>query len=229
MNILHAAKGIKAFTAIVRDPNRLNEVFALREALGTEERLAAPVAALRRHPQAAAAFAEKRRLPVDLNELRRLPEGSLGHAFAKFLTENQLDPAAIPRLEAATDVDYFSAHLYETHDLWHLLTGFGVDVAGELGLQAFYATQFPGGLPMVILAAGFFNTLLHGRDDHEARIAEISRGFALGRDAKLLFGVAWDDHWARPLDEVRAEFGLAALASASKRPVAFASSRDLSS
>jgi ubiquinone biosynthesis protein Coq4 len=222
MNILHAAQGIKAFTAIVRDPTRLNEVFALREALGTEERLAAPVTALRRHPQAAAAFADKRRLAVDALSL--LPDGTLGRAFADFLKENKLDPAAIPRLSATSDVDYFSAHLYETHDLWHVLTGFGVDVAGELGLQAFYATQFPGGLPLVILAAGFFNTLLQGADDHEARVAEIARGFALGRRAKLLFGVAWGEHWARPLSDVRADFALAPVA-----PVAqFASSRDIS-
>jgi ubiquinone biosynthesis protein Coq4 len=33
---------------------------------------------------------------------------------------------------------------YETHDIWHVVTGFHTDVAGELGLQAFYLAQFPG-------------------------------------------------------------------------------------
>ena len=54
-----------------------------------------------------------------------------------------LDPKDILVPEnVGSDFDYVRAHLRETHDVWHPVTGFDTDVAGELGLQAFYLAQF---------------------------------------------------------------------------------------
>jgi ubiquinone biosynthesis protein Coq4 len=121
---------------------------------------------------------------------------------------NGLDPAAIPTLPGADETEFVRAHLYETHDVWHAVTGFRTDVAGELGLQAFYAAQAPGGLPWMLLAMGFLNTALYAMAEREARFEAISRGWEMGRRARPLFGVGWDALWSTPIDEVRRSLGV---------------------
>ena len=100
------------------------------------------------------------------------------------------------------------AHLYETHDVWHAVTGFRTDVAGELGLQAFYAAQSPGGLPLMLIAMGLLNAALFAVTDRERRFEAIVSGWEMGKRAEPLFGVRWDELWQRPIDEVRVTLGV---------------------
>jgi ubiquinone biosynthesis protein Coq4 len=144
----------------------------------------------------------------DLAELDALPPGTLGRVFADHMRKNDLDPAAIPTLDASDDLAFLRAHLYETHDIWHAVTGYDTDVAGELGLQAFYAAQAPGGLPWMLLAMGFLNTALYEMGDRERRFDAIARGWEMGRRARPLFGTRWDELWTTPVDEVRRSLGV---------------------
>ena len=93
--------------------------------------------------------------------------------------------------------------------MWHAVTGFATDVAGELGLQSFYAAQLPGGLPLMLLATGFLNTALFAHHDRERRLDAVTRGWEMGRRAKPLFGVPWASLWGHPLGEVRAMLNVA--------------------
>jgi ubiquinone biosynthesis protein Coq4 len=127
---------------------------------------------------------------------------------------NGLDPAAIPSLEARDDLEFIRAHLFETHDVWHAVTGFGTDVAGELGLQAFYAAQAPGGLPLALMAMGLLNTAFYAPGEREARLDAITRGWEMGRQARPLFGTRWDQLWETPMVEVREWAGIEARARA---------------
>ena len=44
--------------------------------------------------------------------------------------------------EEVTNLKSFVSHrLHETHDIIHVLTGFGTDLVGEMGLQAFALAQ----------------------------------------------------------------------------------------
>jgi ubiquinone biosynthesis protein Coq4 len=156
----------------------------------------------------AQALAERPRLALDLKQLRHLPEGTLGRVFADNMIAQGLDPSAIPSLPAGDELEFVRAHLYETHDVWHAVTGFGTDVAGELGLQAFYMAQLVGRLPTAILAAGLLNTLIFQPEERQVRMDAIARGWQLGRRARPLFGVRWDKLWLSPIDEVRRALGL---------------------
>ena len=146
---------------------------------------------------------------MSLDSLGVLPEGTLGRAVADFMRARGLDPASIPRHESDDEASYVRAHLYETHDVWHVVTGFDTDVAGELAVQAFYSAQLDGELPRLIVIGGLVNARLRGGDDWGRRLDAISRGWTRGKAARPLFGVAWDELWARPLDEVRAGLGIA--------------------
>jgi ubiquinone biosynthesis protein Coq4 len=205
----HRIKALRAFLTIVRDPTRLDEVFSLREALDDQGAVLPLLERVRRSERGAAALRDRPRVGrLDPEELARMPEGSLGRAYAAWMKRNGLDPAAIPMLPANDDVQYFSAHLYETHDIWHVVTGFGPDTVGEIGLQAFYLAQLEGQLPLAILAAGMLNTLAHP-EIVQPLMREIVRGWELGRRARPFFGVRWAEMWRRPLVEVQRELGVA--------------------
>jgi ubiquinone biosynthesis protein Coq4 len=207
--IVTGLRGWHAGLTLLRDPSRLDMVIRMERALPPESREAL-LARVRRVPEGRAAIAARARLgAVDVERLLSLPEGTLGRAFATFLRENGLDPRALPTLPGEDDRDYVEAHLYETHDIWHVATGFGPDIAGELGLQAFYAAQLGGKLPPLLLAGGLFHAAVKQPEDFDRRMAALARGWDLGRRARPLFGVRWNERWAEPLVEVRRDLGLA--------------------
>jgi ubiquinone biosynthesis protein Coq4 len=204
-----AVRAVRAFAALVRDPTRLDQVFALADAAMDEATRDAMLANVRRHAQGRAALAERPRLTCpDLGQLARLPAGTLGHAYAAHLHAAGLDPSKLPQRATPDERSYLLAHIYETHDVWHTVTGFATDVAGELGLMAFYAAQGPSKGPLAILTAGLVNTMRGHMDDKDRRLDAITRGWTLGRRAAPLFGVRWADRWSEPLADLRRRFAL---------------------
>jgi ubiquinone biosynthesis protein COQ4 len=211
-----SVRALWSFVDLVRHPDHLDRVFEISDRM--VKRRTEVLDSMRDHfrhdPTGAAALRDKPRLDVDLDVLAKLPEGSLGRTFADHMRANGLDPKSLPMLAASDELEFIRAHLYETHDVWHAVTGFKTDVAGELGLQAFYAAQAPGGLPWMLMAMGFLNTALYAMNDRERRLDAISRGWEMGRAAKPLFGVRWDQLWSAPIEEVRRSLGVDALAAA---------------
>lgn len=207
--IFRAARGVVRLT---KDPTRLEEVFRLAAAIESPDIAERIAAEFRRDPIHAEAMDARPRLgAIDLARLRALPEGTLGRTFGDFMEKMGLDPEDLEKIEKVeSDFDFVRAHLRETHDVWHTATGFGVDVAGELGLQAFYLAQFRSPLASLLLMVGFANTLFFSMDDRDARMRAIVRGWLLGKRARTLFGVRWAEQWARPLADVRRELGIEA-------------------
>jgi ubiquinone biosynthesis protein Coq4 len=200
---------VRAFARIIKDPNRLDDVFGLSDRTDQREILERSAARFALFPKGAQALRECRRLPAyQLSELARLPSGTLGCEFANHMISRGLDPAAIPTLDAKDPVEFIRAHFYETHDIWHVVTGFGTDVAGELGLQGFYMAQVHGPLPPALLAAGLLNTAFITVEEFDVRMRNIVVGWRAGKRATPFFGTHWDQFWAMPLEEVRALHGL---------------------
>ena len=199
-----------AFVRVVMNPNNLTQVIRFVDALTSLPVVSGPlVEAMRGSEQGRRALETKVRFGrVDIEALAQCPPGSLGQAFASYLKSNGLDPSALPARKAVTDAEYVSAHLYETHDIWHVVTGFQTDVAGELGLQAVYAAQLPSRVAVGILAIGMVQTLFKGFADREARFEQIVRGWQMGRRAAPLIGFDWRSMLNAQLLEVRQQLGL---------------------
>jgi len=194
---------------LVKDPGQLDAIFGFIEDLNDPEAIEPIRAHFATLPRGDALQRKPRLGRLDCGELARLPEGTLGHAFGTHMIERGLDPNAIPSLKADEEWEYVLAHVYETHDIWHVVTGFDTDVPGELGLQAFNLAQFPGRVGLMLLAAGMLNTLIFHPEERVERLDAIARGWRLGREAAPLLGIDWKRWWLRPLDEVRAELLLA--------------------
>lgn len=203
-------KILRAGVRLTRDPSKLNEVFDIADTLFHNQRpmVEEMVLDVRKHEQGRSALADMPRVgDVRIERLRAMPEGSLGRAFGDFLHSRNLDPAALPVRPANDEAEWLNAHLYETHDLWHVVTGFETDVAGELGLQAFYAAQLTGKLPTVLLTIGLLNTFLYAHDDRGRRFDAIVRGWQLGKQMRPLVGYRWAEAMERPLADVQADLG----------------------
>jgi ubiquinone biosynthesis protein Coq4 len=207
ISFVRAVRGWISAVRLFVDPSQLERVFEMDRDL-SQESIAERVALLRQDEIACRAFDDRRRLVIEPDALSRLDEGTLGREFAEFLRRNDLDPKNIPSLPADSDEDYFSAHLYETHDLWHVVTGFSTDVAGEIGLQAVYAAKFQGTLAMLIVGGGLLQAAVRAPKDFGRRVDAIVRGWKIGRQAHTLFGVDWETLWDVPLVDVRRELGI---------------------
>ncbi len=206
---LRALKALYSLAMLVRDPNRLGEVFEVSDALATRESLMPIIDRISKDAIVARSFDECHRLRIDIPRLRDLAPGTLGREFAEHMVANNLDPSALPNLPSKDSFEYFRAHLYETHDVWHVATGFGTDLVGELGLQGFYLAQIPGPLPLMLVAIGFLRSAIYDGALTEPFMDALIRGYQMGKASSPLFGVRWDALWEIPLEDVRRQLGLA--------------------
>ena len=162
------------------------------------------------HPEIKPIMAARPRLPrIDLDALAKLPPGSLGHTLAKVERARNYDPNLIEPLPVDSDGEWVTAHLYDTHDIWHVLTGFDFDLEGEMGVGGVYMAQLPnatffGFMTAIILA----KVVWKHPGQHGDIIASMHEGYRLGKKCKPLIGLDWESLWSRDLEELRRELGV---------------------
>jgi ubiquinone biosynthesis protein COQ4 len=161
---------------------------------------------------------ERRPYPAlftDYERLRALPAGTLGREYVRELDARAICPVELARETEAAYVGraFTPEHAYvrdrvrDAHDLFHTLTGYGIDVVGEAGVLSFTFGQTGNkGWAMLVLL-NLLTSLLAGRID-TGRVAWA--GYRCGRRARYLPAVAdWERLLQTPLAEVRRELGIA--------------------
>jgi len=177
--------------------------------LGKKDEIKLVIDQVRREPMVAKAFEHRYRFPRKNGEaFIHFPLGTLGREYGEFLLRNKISPASFPDHAIKNDADYLVMHLYETHDLWHVLTGYETNIEEELELQAFYASHTPGFLPIFIWIAALLNTVFFSKDMKDSRFEALIRGWQRGKKAKNLVGVDWVQYLSQPVSEVRTKFQL---------------------
>jgi len=142
---------------------------------------------------------------VDYDALRALPHDTLGGAYVRFLDDNGLDPDFFQPPQGLPEiVGYIGQRFRQTHDIWHVLTGYDTSVTGEAILQAFTFGQT--GMPSagLIAAAGSLRFTRPGNRLPQRCV----EGFLRGRRAAFLPVVFFEEMWERPLNDVRRELGV---------------------
>ena len=140
-----------------------------------------------------------------------MPAGTLGRETARFLDEQGFAPDDLEAIKPAHPrVALAAQHIRRTHDIHHVLLGCDTSTAEEVGLLAFYLANFEAIPVQVLLAAVMLRPALlgAGREEMVETMDAMTSGWQRGKDAACLFGVDWRDHWARPLEDVRADFNL---------------------
>lgn len=209
LSISDQLKSIQAFSKLTENPASFEAIYDLDEVLRKIDLSAFSITHLKSQPEVAAIIAERYLAPMpNLAELLTYPFASLGYQFAHHLVQNQFDPAFYRKREVTDDISYVSLRRSQTHDIHHVVTGFGTDLAGELGLQAFQLAQMHSPIAIAILTAGLLN-VLDNSSRLQAYVNQMIRGWELGLQARPLIAQKWEEQWEKPLAEWQTELGLA--------------------
>lgn len=145
----------------------------------------------------------------DIDQLTAMRPDTLGGAYARHMTQRSLRPDYYDSVEARHRFHYLRLRVRQTHDIWHVLTGFDTDAVGEVGLQGFYFGQVTNGQSVLILAGGIIKCLFTGRyAELEHFVDAFCEGYHNGRTAHFLLEVRWEELWPEPLDGLRRRFGI---------------------
>ena len=206
---IQSLRMLAGLAKFLKHPDSLESVFAIAGGVQNSPLATQMVRYLLNQPGIQAMLADNwRPNPIDLNALEQLPEGSLGHTYAKQLKDQGLTPEALIDPAPITNQREFLIHrLRETHDILHVLTGFSTDGPGELGLQAFNLAQNRSPLAVMLIFGGMLSTLQNDKP-LEPLLHALSRGFELGLTANCVISYRLEDHWERPLSEWRQELKL---------------------
>jgi len=188
-----------------------------------EDAIAKYVEAIETHPEQGPLAAEAWYAdPLSLEHLREYPEGTLGHAYLRFMVDNGLAEKLATgyrelheSIEAEGRLDRLPPVLkykvlrgYQTHDLHHVLTGFPATPLGELGLQAFELAQTP--FPYAAMWVSVVTAHMTFVDPYLITPAmdAISQGWAYGRRARSLQFVKFETMLGKDLVDVRRAYEL---------------------
>jgi len=202
-----------ALKALIADPQRTDQVFEITDALagnGFERAFQR----FQRHPDGQALLRERPSLLETLSNrdaLRALPAGSFGRAYVEFMESGNLTADGLvdaekiaearqPRHPVDADHEYFGDRVRDMHDLWHVLTGYGMDEAGEAANLAFTQAQVPNkGIGLIVIAGAAIGP----RDITFQWQRYLFQAWRRGRRTPLLTVVPYERLLDRPLAEVR--------------------------
>lgn len=206
---------LRALRQLHRDPQDAQQFWLLTEALRGRSGLRL-VQCFKRHPSGSKVLQQRRSLAAILQNraaLERLPRGSLGHSYAEFMRTEP--PTAAERMAigpqaqqfqptSPSDLAFLSNRLCNMHDLFHVLTGYGRDLLGELCLMAFCYPQ-QGTRSFAALALVGSLQLRRTLALPEATRA-VRQAYRHGRYACWIPGQPIEDLLAESLDALRARW-----------------------
>lgn len=196
---------IKGSIGILVNPEHTDSVFDIEDGLRQLAVTRELFNFTTQEPEVISLVRERYLKPVpNLNRLRNLPEGSLGRAYARHLDDNNFDPNYYRKIEVRNDTDYILMRIRQTHDIWHVVTGFDTDALGEIAIKGVELSQTHRPMAAVICAGGIFRYMLKQPAEFGKCIEAIAAGYSLGLKARPLLGVKWEEMWDRQLDELRA-------------------------
>jgi ubiquinone biosynthesis protein COQ4 len=132
----------------------------------------------------------------------------LGYIYAATLKKTGFDPNLHAGMTADSDAKYVELRLSQTHDLWHIVTGFDTSAIGEIGLQAFHLPQFPYPLAAMLVANSLMSSTLLAPEELPTLLEAIAQGWQMGATANPLFAQKWEEAWDKPLAQWQAELNI---------------------
>lgn len=199
----------ESFFNMVKAPDGdFEAIDRLSHALSDADSFQKIVEFLSSHPQGKQAFLERPRLGnVDLQQLHCLPKNTLGYIYADHLLRNDLTP--LQRGEVNNDYEFLGAHITETHDLWHVVTGCDTNILGEIQLEAFYVAQlYASRFWLALLAKNLLKATIYDVEVGTQYLEAITRGWTMAKQAKPLFGIRWNTLWETSLEDVRTSLNI---------------------
>lgn len=203
---IHYLETLKGIASMLRDPGSTQSVFDIEDGLRDIEAAELFLRYVRRDPAMVGMIEERylRHGQHDIPGLLKLPVDTLGYCFARHIADHGFDPDYFRKIEIKDDLDYIMLRMRQTHDIWHVITGFATDPIGEVGLKAVELAQTRRPMSAVIACGGVLRFLFHEPEDLGKVLSAVAEGYKMGTRSELLLAQKWEEHWERPLAEWRA-------------------------
>lgn len=205
-----------------RCDSNIEDTFLLANRLRGSSQMQACINRLMQDPDSREMILSKRRPKKrSPEELARLEQGTLGRIYYEIIKQEDLSYDYAPATEyfhhLEADADYVNYIVFNTHDFYHIVSGFALDVFGEAGARSLLVAQC-GYPPMALtdvvnlLSSWLSNDICptsatDTEDDGQLSQVYLLEVMALGirmaKDCRPLFGVNWDALLHLPLDAVR--------------------------
>lgn len=212
----------RAMRALLKDPDDTAQVFRIIEALSGNhgdkmlKRLRASrtgARLLEERPNLAARL-------CDRAALEKLPDGTLGREYLRFLDSEGISAEGLVKasvegttLYGTAELEFFRDRMRDSHDLWHVLTGYKGDLVGEAALLAFSFAQTKNPGVGFIISIGFLrggaNRGAQRRPGPPPQVRRmILEGFRHGTRAEWLPAVEWEKLLEHRVEDVRKLLGI---------------------
>ncbi len=204
---------------LIADKEDTEQVFHIIEALNGNS-FEKNFRAFAEKPAGQKLLQEKPYLPPRLDDhswIRELPDGTVGRTYVEFMEREGLSAQGLvdesekfrsKAREYEDDMMWYGNRLRDTHDLFHVLSGYNRDALGEASLLAFTYSQQPG-LGVIFIAFMGCRTIAK----HAPKGARIMDCFWEGkRNGAAAQKIIEQDIIAlmhEPLDAARARLGIA--------------------
>jgi ubiquinone biosynthesis protein COQ4 len=204
-------RAFQSMRVLIRDSERTDQVFEILDALEgpTSEQGYRDFVD---DPEGRKLLADRPDLLAALSDrasLATLPEGSFGRSYLAFMQEAGLSAQGLVDAELERenalqhtmdpDMRWLSDRGRDSHDLWHVLTGYGRDEAGEAALLAFTFAGYPAwGIGLIV----FFSMLIGPKTPSFQWERYLAQAWKRGRAAKLDFA-RYEEWLPLPLGAVR--------------------------
>lgn len=159
-------KAISKFRELIKDKENTALVFEIYEALPSKDFLPRARALTLSEKGQALRAAEPFLPPIldDHGSLRKLPADSVGQAYCDFMESEGLSAAGLVAESEKTGrpqyddlIQWYGFRQRDTHDLMHVLTGYGRDALGEQCVLLFTHGQQPAPGHLLLGYAGAYN------------------------------------------------------------------------
>ncbi|BAZ13896.1 hypothetical protein NIES4071_57360 [Calothrix sp. NIES-4071] len=200
---------LRSMVFILREPGNLEHIYDLEDSLRHTKASVLAVDWLKTQPEVAQLIQERYLAPPpNIEALLQYPQDSLGYAYAVYIKKSGFDPSFYRTIEVEDDISYVLLRVRQTHDIWHVVTGFNTDINGEIELKAFELAQTRRNLAVFLVGATILATLAMSPQALPDLLNQIVLGYQMGGKAKPLFAQKWEENWEKPLFEWRSELGI---------------------
>ncbi|KAF2723577.1 Coq4-domain-containing protein [Polychaeton citri CBS 116435] len=194
----------------LRDPYRHDLIAALGEATAKPYFVDRLRRAMLQDPTGRRILRDKPRITsqnMKLEELRLLPEKSVGREYARWLDIEGVTPDTRDPVRYIDDPEeaYVMQRYRETHDFTHAITGLPVFIEGEYAVKAFEFANTV--LPMTGLSLA---AIVRLKPAERKRFFETYGPWAIanGLKAEEVINVYWEEELETDCDELRARLGI---------------------
>lgn len=209
-------RAIRHFRALLRDKEDTQHVFHIYDALPSKSFLprARSLTLSERGERLRLTEGYLPALLDDHDRLRETPKGSVGHAYCDFMESEGLTAAGLVaeaekmgRPKYGDLIEWFGFRQRDTHDLMHVLTGYGRDALGEQCVLLFTHGQSPSHGHLLLGYAGALNIKKQVRSRAPV-LRAVREAQLLGRNCPPLVRLSIRELLELDLEEARIALGI---------------------